>query len=130
MKKKYDVIGYVAYIAYMRTKDKEAEIRTDFRLGMASDSNVRHATDSEKQLLLDKMHEAGYDWDAEKCEVVTYKWRPEDGECYFVPAALSHALYHSYTFSDSTVDCMYLERGLICKTEEDAVNMAKKMLEA
>lgn len=91
---------------------------------------ARLATESETQLLLDKMYEAGYDWDAEKCEVVTYKWRPEDGECYFVPAALSQELYYSYTFDDDPVDRMYLERGLICKTGEEAVNMAKKMLEA
>lgn len=41
---------------------------------------VRLMTDSEKQILLEKLHEAGKDWDAEKCEVVDLAWEPKAGD--------------------------------------------------
>lgn len=94
------------------------------------ESSVTFATESEKKLLLDKMHEAGYGWDAEKCEVVPYRWKPKEGNTYFVPAILSTQLYYSYTLYDNPVGRMYLERGLLCRTKEEAIKKAKKMLEA
>lgn len=45
--------------------------------------NYRLMTDSEKQILLDKLHENGKDWDAEKCEIVDWDWKPKIGECIF-----------------------------------------------
>lgn len=43
---------------------------------------ARPATEEEKQLLLDAIHKEGKDWDAEKMEVVDYKWSPERLEEY------------------------------------------------
>ena len=44
---------------------------------------VRFATEAEKQLLIDKLHENGKDWNAEKKEIVDYKWKPEKKENFF-----------------------------------------------
>ena len=44
---------------------------------------IRFATESEKKQLIEKLHEAGKDWDAEKCEIVDYRWMAEKGELYY-----------------------------------------------
>lgn len=46
--------------------------------------DIRLATPEEKDLLLSKMHEAGKEWDEEKCEIVDYRWRAEKGKDYFI----------------------------------------------
>lgn len=47
-------------------------------------SSFRLATESEKQLLIDKLHENGKDWDEGKCEIVDYRWRAEKGGNYYL----------------------------------------------
>lgn len=54
-----------------------------FKSNTVEDYLKRPATDQEKQLLLDKLHEAGKTWDEEKMEIVDWKWRAEQGEIYF-----------------------------------------------
>ena len=93
----------------------------------------RYATESEKQILLDKMHEAGYDWDAEKCEVVPYRWRPNSGEEYVYPAPITPDLYlTTYWLDLDEEDIHRWKNGLVFKVgeEEKAIEKAKKMLEA
>ena len=93
----------------------------------------RHATDSEKQLLLDRMHGPGYDWDAEKCEVVPYRWRPNSGEEYVYPAPITPDLYlTTYWLDLDEEDIHRWKNGLVFKVgeEEKAIEKAKKMLEA
>lgn len=38
-------------------------------------SNIRPATEEEKKLLLDALHEKGKDWDSEKMGIIDYRWR-------------------------------------------------------
>lgn len=93
----------------------------------------RYATESEKQLLLDKMHEAGYDWDAEKCEVVPYRWKPNVNERYVFPAPITPELYFTTHWIDgNSEDIHRWKNGLVFKVgeEEKAIEKAKKMLEA
>ena len=45
----------------------------------------RFATEEEKKLLFDKLEEEGYEWDAEKKELVKIKWKPKVGETCFLP---------------------------------------------
>lgn len=49
--------------------------------GITSSDFIRFATNSEKQLLLDKLHEAGKNWDSEKCEIIDLRYIPEIGDC-------------------------------------------------
>ena len=41
----------------------------------------RLATPSERQKLIDKLHEVGKYWDAEKLEIVDLKYVPKVGDC-------------------------------------------------
>ena len=45
--------------------------------------SVNIPTEAEKQALLDAMHAQDKDWDAEKCEVVDYVWKPKRGENFW-----------------------------------------------
>lgn len=45
--------------------------------------DYRLMTDSEKQTLLDKLHEFGKDWDEEKCEIVDWVWKPKSGDLVY-----------------------------------------------
>lgn len=46
-------------------------------------SNIRPATEEEKQLLLNALHEKGKDWDFKKLEIVDYRWRAKIDNKYF-----------------------------------------------
>lgn len=46
--------------------------------------DARPATKEEKKKLFDKLAEKGYEWDAEKKEVVKLKWKPADHEKVYV----------------------------------------------
>jgi hypothetical protein len=60
--------------------------------GLLLDSNytnaatdVRYATEGEKQQLFDALAKEGKAWDAEKKAVVELKWKPKYGEKYYYP---------------------------------------------
>ncbi|MBO5854916.1 MAG: hypothetical protein J6Q61_09295 [Bacteroidales bacterium] len=48
-------------------------------------TDVRYATEEEKQKLFDALAKEGKAWDAEKKKVVELKWKPKDGEKYYYP---------------------------------------------
>ena len=66
----YCAIGYMGIVVSNSTKG----------YGMY---DTRLATDSEKQLLLDKLHEQGKYWDAEKMEIVDYIEKIEEGDIIY-----------------------------------------------
>lgn len=57
-------------------------------------------------------------------------WRPKFGECYYVPAVDMEDNLVECTWSDALEDYIRFDRGLVFKTEEEAVEMAKKILKA
>lgn len=57
--------------------------RKEYNKGWAV-NKARFATEEEKQILIEKLHEAGKDWDAEKCEVIDYEWKPNIDEHYYL----------------------------------------------
>ena len=62
----------------------------------------------------------------EKCN--PYSWL-KYGVRYYVPSFIEHDFSVSYTYRDDPTDIKLKERGLIFKTEEEAISCAKKMLE-
>ncbi len=46
--------------------------------GIIPEIKIRLATSEEKQWLLDKIHEKGIDWDAEKKQLVDWRWKPKN----------------------------------------------------
>lgn len=85
--------------------DNEGWITESFRL----------ATPEEKAKLIEYMHEGGKDWDAEKCEVVDYRWRAENGGVYWIADD-----FEVDTFEEeyNYVDNKYYNSGNYFKTKE------------
>ena len=90
-------------------------------------NDSRIATEKEKQLLLDALHADGKDWDADKREIVGYKWKPKTGDTYY---------YISYGFEAAGVhwsgdygDNLVYNSGNCFKTEEEAQKYADKFSE-
>lgn len=46
---------------------------------------IRPATEEEKKKLFDKLAEEGYEFDFEKKELVKLKWKPKEGEEFWLP---------------------------------------------
>ena len=63
----------------------------------------------------------------EKCK--PYSWLKK-GVIYYVPDVIADWLYQSFTYEDDLADKRMKEHGLVFKTEEEAVEAAKKMLAA
>ena len=67
----------------------------------------------------DKMFEA-------KCK--SYIWLKK-GVRYYIPRIETKALSDCFIYNNDEVDKRYISRGLVFKTEEEAIECAKKMLE-
>lgn len=92
--------------------------------------NARPATEEEKKKLFDKLAEEGYEWDAEKKEVVKKRWKPKIGEAYFSPYFsntdfLFTTVRHIYTghFSDE----MTIEKMRAFKTKDECQLFCDKL---
>ena len=86
--------------------------------------DARIATEEEKQLLLDAIHADGKDWDADKKQIVDYKWKPKEDEAYYYIDSFLDVC-SSYWGVDSTDNLAY-SRGNCFKTEEEAQKYADK----
>ena len=56
-------------------------------------------------------------------------WKPKYNETYFVPHPLLDRLCEVYTWIECPRDRLALERHLVFKTAEEAIEISKKMLE-
>lgn len=57
------------------------------------------------------------------------QWKPKYEERYCVPNIRTNVLYDNFIWTGDNIDKRFLERGLVCKTEEEAASLANKMLE-
>lgn len=58
-----------------------------------------------------------------------YGWL-STGMRYYTPELLYRKPYNSYVYEADEVDKLYMERGIVFKTKEEAIECAKKMLAA
>ena len=90
--------------------------------------NIRPATEEEKQKLFDKLKEEGYEWDAEKKELVKLKWKPKYKELYFAP------FFYNVDFLFSTCSHIYTEHfsdeTRVFKTEAECQEFCDRLNEA
>lgn len=56
-----------------------------------------------------------------------YTWLKERVE-YYIPDVTDNDLYEIYSYEGDGWDRMYMERGIVFKTKEEAIECAKKML--
>lgn len=63
-------------------------------------------------------------------KVVKLPWRPARDDIYYYPAPSDKSLWEHTIWIDSKYDSIKLSRGLVCKTKEEAIEAAEKMLAA
>lgn len=98
-----------------------------------TEPNYRPATEEEKKKLFDKLAEAGYEWDAEKKELVKLKWEPKVGDTYFRPN-LNDCRFLCYEGRGRFDTMRYIkdciEKGWVFKTKEECQAFCDKLNEA
>lgn len=64
--------------------------------------------------------------------IIKLPWKPQEDEKYYVPfiATKPIDMYDEHYWENDDVDIARYRMGLVCKTEEEAVAMTKKMLTA
>ena len=60
-------------------------------------------------------------------EVVKLPWKPKMDEKYYIPSIFDWDFYKYNFWLNDECDEKYYKRGLVCKTKEAAIDMAKKM---
>lgn len=93
--------------------------------------NLHPATEEEKQKLFDKLAEEGYEWDAEKKQLVKLKWKPKYKEFYF-KIIFEHAViipFRTY-WTDDICDKAYYQKGWVFKTKEECQEFCKRLNQA
>jgi hypothetical protein len=65
---------------------------------------------------------------SQKTKPIKIPWKPKCGDTYYVPSIDSKELYSQFTNLETTFDLRLIERNLHCKTKEEAIEKAKKML--
>ena len=107
----------------------KGELKEEFEFWSAS--NVRPATEEEKKKLFDKLAEEGYEWDAEKKEVVKLKWKPVLGEVYFRIEFVDREFrYDDWNWENSTYEIKAYEKGWCFKTKEECQEFCNRLNDA
>ena len=125
---RYFVEDYCGMFFKGQGSDKEVWIEASY-----SDSAtfIRLATEKEKKKLFDKLKEEGYEWDAEKKEIVKLKWKPLFGQLYHRPSLYGAEIKVSKIYwREDEVDKGYYNKGWCFKTKEECQAFCDKLNEA
>jgi hypothetical protein len=97
-----------------------------------SATDVRYATEEEKQKLFDALAKDGKAWDAEKKAVVELKWKPKFNDNYFAPTFTYSDRFHvcSCTWTNLPFDMNVNHLGWCFKTREECEAFCKRLSEA
>lgn len=92
---------------------------------------VRYATEEEKKKLFDKLAEEGYEWDAEKKEIVKLKWKPKYNDNYW-SLILDDTVFKPsiYNWQNSEIGNIRLGKGWVFRTEEECRAFCDKLNES
>ena len=96
---------------------------------LASKYETSVSTEEEKQILIDAMHLDGKDWDADKKQIVDYRWKPKCREVYY---RINYSLgikIDSFVWYGEALDEIYFSNGNCFKTREEAQKYADKFVE-
>ena len=92
---------------------------------------VRYATDEEKKLLFDRLKEEGFEWDAEKKELVKIKWKPKVGETCFAPYLdFPEFITKEWLWEINGYSTEYYNKGWCFKTKEECEQFCQKLNQA
>ena len=109
----------------------KGELKEEFDFWSAS--NIRPATEEEKKKLFDKLKEEGYEWDAEKKEVVKIKWKPKVGDTYFrtdFNGCMFICYEGKYRHDTNRNIKDYIEKGWCFKTKEECQEFCNRLNDA
>ena len=92
----------------------------------------RFATEEERKKLFDKLKEEGYEWNAEKKELVKIKWKPSyNGKYYFKPRLdMGQFMAHKTKWLNNATDKVYNKKGWIFKTQKECEAFCDKLNQA
>ena len=57
------------------------------------------------------------------------QWKPKEGDIYYIPRFYARNLYEQIEWLDDHIDKRVFNRNMVCETKEEAIALAKKMLE-
>lgn len=100
-----------------------------------TEPNYRPATEEEKQKLFDKLKEEGYEWDAEKKEIVKLKWKPKVNEVYYYPSMKPHkgivmSIPKKEKNTEVTFDKEIIDAGWVFKNQEECQAFCNRLNDA
>lgn len=63
--------------------------------------------------------------------IIKLPWKPQKGETYYIPCIMTQPkyMYSTLWWSNDDYDKEYYRMGLVCKTSEEAIALAEKMLD-
>lgn len=97
-------------------------------------STYRLAAPEEKQLLLDKLENAGYQWDEENKKVVKRRWKPGPRETYYRPLSTGPDpepyLTTTQVWMNYEIDKKTYEKDWLFQTKEECDAFCQKLNEA
>ena len=96
---------------------------------LAPKDETSFSTKEEKQVLIDAMHADGKDWDADKKQIVDYKWKPKSGEVYYYIDYSFNIQIDFLVWYDDALDEIHFSNGNCFKTKEEAQKYADKFVE-
>mgnify|MGYP003296104311 CR=1 FL=1 len=100
----------------------------DHNSGSDSATYVRYATEEEKKKLFDKLKEEGYEWDADKKELVKLKWIPTLDEIIFAPHFDSPKfITKQWLWEINASSAYHYEKGWVFKTEEECEEFCNRL---
>ena len=91
----------------------------------AIDGYPRLATPSEVNHFHELLHKHGKEWDAEKKQLVEWRWKPKKGDTYYYVDGCT--LVEDRTFEGRVFDERHYEVGNCFRTHEEAEAMAEKI---
>ena len=123
--KNTDIRGFHSYYIGLNMDNLICIDNSDSKWGNA---NLSYATESEKQLLFDKLKKEGLRWNAEEKRVEKIRWRAKRGEHYFVLYRTAFEV-DCYTESFDEIDAKLYNCGNYFRTKEQAEEAAKRVKE-
>lgn len=97
--------------------------------------NLSPATEEEKKRLFDKLAKVGWEWDADKKELIKLKWKPVAGQhLYFVEYDNENLIFiakaYTYAFEDQIERDKTIAKGWCFKTSKECQEFCNRLNEA
>ena len=109
--------------------DYISDNRMEFDTWISSDWIQRLATDSEKEIFLNKLKEKGKQWNPDKKCIEDIIWKPRIGQKYWTIDVTGSNGVYKYEYQSDTIDERILANNLYFQTEEEAIEAFKAIVQ-